>query len=158
MDDNIVLEKSKRFSIRIVRLYKHLMNVKNEYVMSRQLLRSGTSVGANIAEGQYAITKKDFLNKFQIALKECNETEYWLDLLHNTEYLTDKEFHSIYNDCRELKFLLSAITNTTKGTIDSDNRKKDRKKYKTWRKQNCSSAESISHSSFLISHFERTSL
>ena len=66
--------------------------------MAKQLLRSGTSVGANIAEGQYAVTKKDFLNKFQIALKECKETEYWLELLHNTEYLTDREFYSIYND------------------------------------------------------------
>ena len=124
-DNNPVLEKSKRFSVRIVRLYKHLVNTKNEHVMAKQLLRSGTSIGANIAEGQYAVTKKDFLNKFQIALKECNETEYWLELLHNTAFLTDKEFLSIYNDCRELLFLLTAITDTTKRKLITDKGKKE---------------------------------
>ena len=125
MGNNPVLDKSRLFSVRIVRLYKYLANTKNEYVMSRQLLKSGTSVGANIAEGQYAISKKDFLNKFQIALKECNETEYWLELLHNTEYLTHKEFYSIYNDCRELKYLLTAITDTTKRKIIADKANKE---------------------------------
>lgn len=126
MSKNSVLEKSKQFSVRIVRLYKYLTNSKNEHVMAKQLLRSGTSIGANIAEGQYAVTKKDFLNKFQIALKECNETEYWLELLHNTEYLTDKEFLSIYNDCRELLFLLTSITGTTKRRLNADKANKDK--------------------------------
>ncbi|MBQ6508728.1 MAG: four helix bundle protein [Flexilinea sp.] len=126
MSDNPALEKSKYFSVRIVRLYKHLVNTKNEHVMAKQLLRSGTSVGANISEGQYAVTKKDFLNKFQIALKECKETEYWLELLHNTDYLTDKEFLSIYNDCRELLFLLIAITDSTKKKLIADKGKKEK--------------------------------
>ncbi len=121
--NNPVLDKSKHFSVRVVRLYKYLTETKREYVMSRQLLKSGTSVGANIVEGQYASTKKDFLNKLQIALKECNETEYWLELLHETKYLTEKEFHSIYNDCREVKYLLIAITDSTKRKLKEDNSK-----------------------------------
>ena len=120
MSENQGSEKSKRFAVRIVRLYKHLMSRKNEYVIARQLLRSGTSVGANIAEAQYAVTKKDFLNKMQISLKECNETDYWIELLHNTDYLTDKEFQSIYNDCRELKYLLISITDKTKRNLNAD--------------------------------------
>ena len=121
--NNPVLDKSKHFSVRVVRLYKYLTETKREYVMSRQLLKSGTSVGANIVEGQYASTKKDFLNKLQIALKECNETEYWLELLHETKYMTDKEFRSIYNDCREVKYLLIAITDSTKRKLKEDNSK-----------------------------------
>ena len=115
---NDVLEKSKRFSVRIVRLY-HYMCKKKEYIMSRQLLRSGTSIGANIVEGQFAVSDKDFLNKFQIALKECYETEYWLELFYNTNYLTEKEFFSIYNDCKEIRYLLVSNTKTMKDKLAS---------------------------------------
>ena len=114
----IVFEKSKRFSVRIVRLYKHLTETKNEFVLSKQILRSGTSIGANIAESQCAVSKKDFLNKIYIALKECVETDYWLVLLHDTGYLSDKEFNSIYKDCSEIRYLLSATTRTTKKNLE----------------------------------------
>ena len=86
---------------------------RNEYVLSKQILRSGTGIGANIAESACAISKKDFLSKIYIALKECNETLYWLDLLHETGYITDKAFVSLNNDCLELKKMLTATTKTT---------------------------------------------
>ena len=88
MDDNTINNKSKRFAVRVVKLYKYLCEEKKEFVLSKQLLRSGTSIGANIAESECAISKKDFLSKIYIALKECSETMYWLDLLHDTQYLT----------------------------------------------------------------------
>ena len=106
--------KSKKFAVRIVNLYKYLCNDKNEYVLSKQVLRSGTSIGANIAESECASSKKDFLNKIYIALKECVETIYWLDLLFETDYLTENEYQSITADCSELKKLLSSITKTAK--------------------------------------------
>ena len=88
MGDSIVFEKSKRFAIRIVKLYKYLCDEKKEVVLSKQLLRSGTSIGANIAEANSAFSKKDFLAKMYIAFKECSESKYWLDLLYKTDYLT----------------------------------------------------------------------
>lgn len=114
MSENIVFEKSKTFAIRIVKLYKHLVDGKNEYVMSKQLLRSGTSIGANIAEAECGISKKDFLAKMYIAFKECSETKYWLQLLYSTDYLSEVEYNSIIADCDELLKLLTAITKTTK--------------------------------------------
>ena len=107
-----VNSKSRYFAVRIVRLYQHLTGSKKEYVLSKQLLRSGTSIGANIAESECAVSRKDFLSKMYIAFKECNETLYWLDLLHDTEYLTDTEFESIAADCRELHKMLASITKT----------------------------------------------
>lgn len=101
--EKTVAFKSKRFAVRIVNLYKYLCEKKNEYVLSKQLLRSGTSIGANIAESECAISKKDFLSKIYIALKECAETIYWLDLLFATEYLSESEHASILNDCEELR-------------------------------------------------------
>ena len=112
--DNPVAEKSKRFAIRIVKLYKHLVDKKQEYILSRQLLRSGTSIGANVREALYGQTKKDFIAKMCVSLKEGSETEYWLELLHETGYLTQKQFHSIYADCGELMQLLTAIVKTAK--------------------------------------------
>ena len=91
--------KSRRFAIRIVRLYQYLCQEKKEFVMSKQLLKSGTSIGANIAESECAISRKDFLSKIYIALKECSETRYWLDLLYETDYLTSEEYRSIQQDC-----------------------------------------------------------
>ena len=113
MDVNLTAKhKSKRFAIRIVHLYQYLSQEKKEYVMSKQLLKSGTSIGANIAESECAISKKDFLSKIYIALKECSETLYWLDLLHETSYLTPEEYHSIQYDCEELRKMLSSTTKT----------------------------------------------
>ena len=114
MSEDTVKHKSKKFAIRIVALYKYLCNEKNEYVLSKQILRSGTSIGANITEAECASSKKDFLNKMYIAFKECAETGYWLDLLYETDYLTKNEYQSIINDCSELKKLLSSITKTAK--------------------------------------------
>lgn len=117
MQESVVFEKSKAFAIRIVKLYKHLCENKNEYVLSKQLLRSGTSIGANIAEAECAFSKKDFLAKMYIAYKECSETKYWLELLCATDYLTQKEYDSILSDCTELMKLLTAITKTTRTQI-----------------------------------------
>jgi len=108
-------EKSRAFAIRIVRLYQHLTEKKKEFVLSKQLLRSGTSIGANRAEAQYACSEKDFLLKNTIALKECAETIFWLDLLHATDYLTSKQFVSMNADCEELLKMLIAATRTLKG-------------------------------------------
>lgn len=114
--DETVASKSKRFALRIVRLYQYLCDTKHEYVLSKQLLRSGTSIGANIAEAEYGISRKEFLAKMYIALKECAETKYWLELLHESNYIDDKSFQSIIPDNNELLKMLTAITKTTKGT------------------------------------------
>jgi len=110
--ENTIKYKSKKFAIRIVKLYKFLCDEKKEYILSKQLLRSGTSIGANIAESECAISKKDFISKIYIALKECVETIYWLDLLFETEYLTEKEYQSIKNDCEEMRKMMSSTTKT----------------------------------------------
>lgn len=112
--------KSKQFAVRIVRLYHYLCNEKKEYVLSKQLLRSGTGIGANLAESECAISRKDFLAKIYIALKECNETLYWLDLLQETGYLTKTEYTSIKNDCTELRRILSATTKTMQAKYGSE--------------------------------------
>lgn len=112
--NSIVFEKSKNFSLRIIGLYKYLCDEKKEFVLSKQLLRSGTSIGANIAEANCAISKKDFLAKMYIAFKESSETAYWLELLYGAEYLSKTEFESINLDCIELQKILSSITKTTK--------------------------------------------
>lgn len=109
--------KSKQFAVRIVNLYKYLCADKKEYVLSKQVLRSGTSIGANLAEAKPAMTKRDFLAKVYIALKECSETLYWLEILHETEYLTDEMFYSIYSDCDELRKMLSSTTKTISSTF-----------------------------------------
>ena len=106
---NIIIEKSRDFAIRIIRLYKYLCEDKKEFVMSKQILRSGTSIGANIAEGYRSPSFADFYAKLGISLKEAAETEYWLYLLHETDYLDDKCYNSIYADCIELIKLLTAI-------------------------------------------------
>lgn len=95
MSDSVIREKSKLFAIRIVRLYRHLCDEKKEWILSKQMLRSGTSIGANVVEAQAAVSKKDFLAKMYISFKECCETEHWLELLHETGYLADAEFESI---------------------------------------------------------------
>ena len=111
------LRKSKAFAVRIVRLYQYLCSEKKEFVLSRQLLRSGTSIGANLAESECAISKKDFLAKIYIALKECAETLYWLELLQETEYLSSAEYESIHTDCEELRKMLSSTTKNLSESI-----------------------------------------
>ena len=112
--DSIVEEKAFEFAKRIVKLHNYLVNEKKEYTMSKQLLRSGTSIGANIAEAQYAQSKSDFISKNYIALKEASEAKYWIRLLHDMEYISDKEFESIFNDCCEILKILSSIIITSK--------------------------------------------
>ena len=114
MANSVTLDKSKDFAIRIVKLYKYLREDKREYVMSKQLLRCGTSIGANLTEALYGISRKDFLAKVSISLKECAETKYWLELLNRTGYLNDNEFKSIFDDCTELIKLLASTVITTR--------------------------------------------
>jgi len=114
MKTSILYIKSKAFAIRIVRLYQYLATEKKEFIISKQLLRSGTSIGANIAEASRAISRSDFTAKVYISAKECAETLYWLELLHDTDYLSDAQFQSMNRDCRELERLLSASTKTLK--------------------------------------------
>lgn len=118
MKENAVLEKSKAFALRIIALYKYLSDEKREFVLSKQILRSGTSIGANITEAQCGISEKDFLAKMYVAFKECAETGYWLELLHESGYITDLQFDSIHQDYSELFKLLSAITKSAKGERD----------------------------------------
>ncbi len=111
---DVVLPKSKDFAIRIVNLYSFFTKTKGEHIMSKQLLRSGISIGANISEAQYAISKADFIAKQQIALKECAESLYWIEILHDTCFLNEEQFESIYTDCEELKKLLISILKSSK--------------------------------------------
>ena len=112
--DNQVLNDSKAFALRIIRLYNYLKEDKNVTVLSKQVLRSGTSIGANVRESVNAQSRMDFINKLNIALKEANETEYWLELLHESDIIDDKQFESIYNDCGKLAATLTKIIKTTK--------------------------------------------
>lgn len=112
--ESIVKIKSLAFAKRIVKLYKFLCEKHKEFVLSKQLLRSGTSIGANIVEAQCGSSRKDFLYKTQISYKECAETLYWLELLYSSDYLTENEYDSINNDCKELMKLLASIIKTTK--------------------------------------------
>lgn len=113
MSENIIETKSFDFAIRIVHLYKHLTKTKREFVMAKQLLRCGTSIGANIAEGEKGQSRADFNAKMNIAMKDANETYYWLRLLHRTGYLNDKEFLSMQKDIREILAIITAICKKT---------------------------------------------
>lgn len=106
--DSILKQKSLEFAKRIVRLYQHLCQDRHEHVMSKQVLRSGTSIGANVAEAIYGSSKKDFVAKLQISQKEAAETLYWLELLNSCNYIPDDLYQSLYGDCRELLALLAA--------------------------------------------------
>ncbi len=112
--DNQIEAKSFPFAVRIVNLCRYLQTERKEYTLSRQLMRSGTSIGANVAEAQQAQSRPDFVSKLNIALKEAVETEYWLRLLNATDYLSEPEFRSIHTDCQELIKLLVAIVKTSK--------------------------------------------
>lgn len=117
--DNLIQDKSKVFAIRVIRLYQYLTENKREFILSKQLLRSGTSVGANVREGINAQSKKDFISKMNIALKEAAESEYWLELLHETDYINTSEFKSIYADAGELNRLLISIIRTAKNKLNN---------------------------------------
>jgi len=109
---NVGLEKSRKFAIRVYNLYKYLCDERHEYILAKQLLRSGTSIGANLSEAQYSVSRKEFLVKTKIALKECSETEYWLDLLKEISLINQNEYTSIVNDCKEILKLLIATVKT----------------------------------------------
>ena len=111
---NLILDKSKAFALRIISLYKHLIDNGQVYALANQILRSGTSIGANVREAVRGQSKPDFYSKLGIALKEADETAYWLELLYESEYITKKQFDSLYTDCNELIKLLVAITKTQK--------------------------------------------
>ena len=117
MKDNVIQKKSYSFAVRIVRLSQYLVGEKREFVLSKQVLRSGTSIGANVEEGIGGQSKPDFLSKMSIAYKEARETVYWLRLLKDTGYLTPTEFDSIHADAEEICRILSKIQTTTKATI-----------------------------------------
>ena len=115
--ENVVMNKSYAFALRVIKLYKYLIYEKKEYVLSKQLLRSGTSIGALIKEGEHAQSKPDFLNKMNVALKEANEAEYWIELLRDSEYLSATESLSILEDVSELIKLLASIVKSTKNSL-----------------------------------------
>lgn len=112
--ENTVKNKSYAFALRVIKAYKYLGSEQREFVLSKQLLRSGTSIGALIREAEHAESKADFIHKMNIALKEANETEYWLMLLHDSEYIDNNSFNSIISDCQELIKLLISIIKTSK--------------------------------------------
>ena len=118
MKENKILVKSKEFAIRIIHLYQYLSNEKHEYVLSKQILRSGTSIGANVRESVNAQSKLDFISKLNIALKESNETEYWLELLNETGYIDDNQFESMIEDNKNLTGTLINIIKTTKENLN----------------------------------------
>ena len=115
--DNQIVVDSKAFALRIIKFYKYLNEEKGVKVLSKQVLRSGTSIGANVRESVNAQSKMDFINKLSIALKEANETEYWLELLHETEIIDEKQFESIYDNCCKLTATLTKIIKSTKSNI-----------------------------------------
>ena len=107
--ENVIMQKSFAFSVRIMNLQKYLSKKQGEYVVSRQICKSGTSIGANVAEAQRAQSTADFVSKMKIALKEANETQYWLKLLYETKYLSDREYVSLHSDLLEILKILTAI-------------------------------------------------
>lgn len=119
MRENILKDKSTIFAIRIINLYKYLRDSKHETIMSKQILRSGTSIGANIREAIYAESHLDFIHKYSISQKECSETEYWLFLLNQTKYINDAEYNSINADCLEILKLLTATIVKLKKTKET---------------------------------------
>ena len=113
VNGNVIVDKSFEFAVRIVNLYRHMMKEHKEYVLSKQLLRCGTSIGANVAEAQKGQSKADFAAKMSIALKEANETQYWLKLLFRTDYLSESQYISLNRDLQELLGILTAICRST---------------------------------------------
>ena len=117
MSYSIITGKSKAFALRIIRLYQYLTSEKKEFLISKQLFRSGTSIGANIRESKRAQTEPDFYSKLTIALKEAEESAYWIELLYESDYITQAQFDSLYADCNELISMLVVITKKQKQKI-----------------------------------------
>ena len=109
-----MLDKAKDFAVKILNLCKNIKETKRENLLTNQLMRSGTSIGANIHESKYAQSKADFVSKMQIALKECYESEYWLELLNRTDYINDEEYKFITNECGQIRRMLISSINTVK--------------------------------------------
>ena len=118
MKENVLIELTKKFAIDIIKMGKILKEDRKETVLVNQLLRSGTSIGANVYEGNYASSRADFINKLQIALKECYETDYWLTLFKETEYLTDEEYSQFHASCSKIRTLLTASIRTAKQNLE----------------------------------------
>ncbi|MBR1402344.1 MAG: four helix bundle protein [Prevotella sp.] len=112
--NNSIENRTYKFALRIVKAYKYLSNQRNEYVLSKQMLRSGTSIGAMMREAKFAQSRADFVNKTSIALKEANETLYWIELLHDSDYIDDKTFDSIHTEADEITAILASIVKSTK--------------------------------------------
>ncbi|MBQ8096185.1 MAG: four helix bundle protein [Prevotella sp.] len=124
--DNPIEKRSYLFALRIVKAYKYLTKQKDEYVLSKQMLRSGTSIGAMMREAKFAQSRADFVNKASIALKEANETLFWIELLHDSEYLDETSFNSLHQDADEITAILASIVKTTKeNTTKYDNAQSD---------------------------------
>ena len=117
MSKNVVMDKSKKFALRVIKLYQYLVEEKREYVLSKQVLRSGTSIGANICEAHNAQSKREFIVKMNIALKEAAESIYWLELLNESDYMGKAEFESITEGCVEIKKLLVAIIKSANKSV-----------------------------------------
>ena len=115
--DNQIVTDSKAFAVRIIKLYKYLTEEKKEFVISKQVLRSGTSIGANISESVFAQSRMDFVSKMSIALKEANETKYWLELLVETDYLTEEQYKSVAENVKKIIGTLVNIVNSTKNNV-----------------------------------------
>ncbi|APA82774.1 four helix bundle protein [Francisella tularensis subsp. novicida] len=115
--ENPIADKSYSFALRAIKLYKHLCDDKKEFVLSKQVLRSGTAIGALVKEAEHAQSTADFINKMNIALKEANETEYWLRLLKDSDYISQKSFDSIYPDIMELIKILASIVKTSRDKL-----------------------------------------
>lgn len=112
--ENVLKDKSYAFALRAIKLYKYLVAEHKEFVLSKQILRSGTSIGANVAEGNQAQSRPDFIHKLSISLKEAVETEYWLCLLRDSDYISRSQADSLIDDCKELQRILTAAIKTTK--------------------------------------------
>ena len=126
MKENLLIDKSIAFAARIVKLHQHLIKNKRETVISKQIIRSGTSIGANINEANYGQSKADFISKMHIALKETAETEYWIKLLYMSEYIDGKMSKSLLDDCLEIKRILIASINTAKENANDREKGKQR--------------------------------
>ena len=114
-EKNVIADKSYKFALRIINAYLYLSKEKQEYVLSKQLLRSGTAIGALVSESRFAQSKADFINKMHIALKEANETRYWINLLHDSNFITEAMYNSIFPDVEEIVSILASIVKTSKG-------------------------------------------
>jgi four helix bundle protein len=112
--ENIIVQKSYRFALEVIKLYKSLSETKKEFILSKQILKSGTSIGANINEAMESVSKADFVNKLSISLKEARETVYWLSLLKDSDYLASDKYQELYSECNEIIKILKSIILTTK--------------------------------------------